>query len=170
MPRVEMSRLPDSARLWVFAAHRALTAHEAATLLQEVDGFLDRWAAHGVPLTNARDWRYDQFLLVAVDEAAAGVSGCSIDALVHSLKALEQRLGIVMLDNGPVTYRDGDRITRVPRGRFAQLADAGTVGPDTTVFDNTVTTVGAVRSGKWETPARNSWHGRAFFRDAPRQV
>jgi hypothetical protein len=168
MPRVEMSRLPDSARVWVFAADRTLTADEAATLLADMDAFLDRWAAHGIPLTSAREWRYDRFLLVAVDEAAAGASGCSIDALVHSLKALESRLGIALLDNGPVTYREGDRITRVPRGRFSQLADAGTVGPDTPVFDNTVATVGAVRSGKWETPARNSWHGRAFFRDAIR--
>jgi hypothetical protein len=95
-----------------------------------------------------------------------------VEALVHSLKALEQRLGIVLLDNGPVIYKDDDRITRVPRGRFAQLADAGTVGPGTTVFDNTVATVGAVREGRWETAARGSWHGRAFFgegRPAPRR-
>lgn len=168
MPRVAFADLPDSARLWVFPAERALTAPEGDALLAEVDAFLDGWAAHGVPLTCARDWRYDRFLLVAVDEAAAGVSGCSIDALTRILRAHEGALGVALLDNGPVTYRDGNGLARVPRGRFAQLAEAGAVGPDTTVFDNTVPTVGAVRAGRWETAARHAWHGRAFFRDALR--
>jgi hypothetical protein len=166
MPRVELTALPDPARLWVFAAERPLAFAEREALLRDVDAFLDHWAAHGVPLTSARDWRYDRFLLVAVDEAAAGASGCSIDALTRLLKDHERRLGVALLDNGPVTYREGDHIARVPRARFAQLARSGAVGPDTTVFDNTVATVGAMRAGRWETAARQAWHGRAFFPDA----
>jgi hypothetical protein len=42
------------------------------------------------------------------------------------------------------------------------MAEQGDVTPRTVVFDNTVETVGALREGKWETPATNSWHGRAF--------
>jgi len=168
MPRAPLATLPDSARLWVFAAERPLTPAEREALLADVDTFLDQWAAHGVPLTCARDWRYDQFLLVAVDEAAAGASGCSIDALTRLLKEHERRLGIALLDNGPVTYRDGDGIARLPRVRFAQLAESGAMGPDTTVFDNTVATVGALRAGRWEAAARHTWHGRAFFRNTVR--
>jgi hypothetical protein len=67
-----------------------------------------------------------------------------------------------------VAYREGGEVVRVPRARFGELAERGTVGPDTTVFDNTVATVGALRAGKWETAARRTWHGRVFFRDALR--
>jgi hypothetical protein len=56
----------------------------------------------------------------------------------------------------------------VPRGRFRELAAAGAVSPDTVVFDNTVQSLGALRGGRWETPARASWHGRAFFDEAGR--
>jgi hypothetical protein len=86
MPRVPLTALRDTARTWVFAAERALSASERDALLGDVDDFLDGWAAHGVPLTCGRDWRYDRFLVIAVDEAAAGVSGCSIDALTRRLK------------------------------------------------------------------------------------
>jgi hypothetical protein len=165
MPRVPLDALPDTARTWLFAAERTLSAGERDALLDDVDEFLDGWAAHGVPLTCGRDWRYDRFLVVAVDEAAAGVSGCSIDALTRRLKGYERQLGIALLDNGPVLYRDDDGIRRVPRGRFRELADAGAVSPETVVFDNTVQSLGALRGGRWETAARSAWHGRAFFGD-----
>jgi len=44
-----------------------------------------------------------------------------------------------------------------------ELVASGTVSQETVVFDNTLTTVGAVRDGRWELPAADSWHGRAFF-------
>jgi hypothetical protein len=163
MPRVQFDELPGHARLWVFAAERDLSADEQRQFLDTVDAFLDGWQAHRHPLTSARDFRYGRFLMVAADEQAAGVSGCSIDALVREIKRLEATLGVRLVDHGPVLFRDDQRIVRVPRDEFAELARAGRVTPDTRVFDNTVTRVDDLRSGRWEGPASASWHGRAFF-------
>ena len=116
----------------------------------------------GLPVV-ARDLRYDQFNFVAVDERAAGASGCSIDALVRRMKGLQAELGVELVNHAPVLYRDGADIARVSRERFADLVESGSISQETVVFDNTVTTVGAVRDGRWELPAANSWHGRAFF-------
>ena len=132
-------------------------------MLDEVDAFIGQWAAHDVPLTTARDLRYDQFIFVAVDERAAGASGCSIDALVQRMKGLQAELGVELVNHAPVLYRDGADIARVSCERFADLVESGLLSQETVVFDNTVTTVGAVRDGRWELPAANSWHGRAFF-------
>lgn len=163
MPPTAFDAIPDHARLWVFAASRPLTDAEQERLLDRVDAFQRDWAAHGTPLTSARELRYGRFLLVAVDERAAGVSGCSIDALTRGLRTLEQELGVELLNNGPVLYRDGDTIRRVDRAEFHRLAEAGQVTPGTVVFDNTVPTVGGVRNGAWERPAAESWHRRVFF-------
>jgi hypothetical protein len=167
MPVVPFDELPGDSRLWVFAAERPLSSAEAESLLAVVDQFLAHWKAHGVPLTAARDWRYDRFLLVGVDEAAAGASGCSIDAMVKQLQQLESAIGASLLDHGPVLFRRGNAIERLPRPEFAALARAGAVSPETVVFNNTLTRVGDVREGKWETPARASWHARAFNLTGP---
>lgn len=161
---VSFSQLPDHARLWVFASARPLAPDETTRLLEAVDAFLASWHAHQVPLTCARDWRHDQFLLVGADEQAAGVSGCSIDALVRTMKALGQDLGVSLLDHGAVHFRgEGLEVRRLSRDAFGAAADAGQVSPETLVFDNTVTSVGALRAGEWERPASASWHQRAFF-------
>lgn len=163
MPQIPFDQMPDHARLWVFAADRDLAGAERNALLAAVDDFQAKWAAHGTPLTSARDLRYDRFLLVAVDEQAAGVSGCSIDALTRQLRGLEQEFGLALLDNGPVNYRSTEGIRRAARPAFRQLAESGAVTAGTVVFDNTAPTVGAVREGRWEAPAEETWVGRSFF-------
>jgi len=163
MPRVPFDRLPDDARVWIFGAERELTPDEQAQLVGDVDRFLDQWTAHKAPLPAGRDLRYDRFLLVAVDERSAGVSGCSIDALVRRMRDLQAEMGVELVNHAPVLFRRGDAIARVPREEFAALAARGDVTLETTVFDNTLQQLGEVRTGRWEVPARESWHGRAFF-------
>jgi hypothetical protein len=165
--RTEFSRMPGEARLWIFAAERALNEDEQRELFAELDAFLEEWRAHGQPLSAARDLRYGQFLMVAADESAAGASGCSIDALTGVLRRLEQRLGVELANHAPVFYRTQAGVGRVTRAQFARMAAAGDVTPDTTIFDNAASRVADVHEGRWERPARESWHARAFFAGVP---
>src|SRR5690242_10949457 len=138
MPLTDFDHLPDHARLWTFAAGRALSDRESAPVLSATDEFLGGWSAHRVPLATGRDWRYDQFLFVAVDEKSAGASGCSIDALVRFIRGVEQPLGVPLTDNRPVWFRDqAGEIRCESRERFKALAREGVVDRDTIVFDNT---------------------------------
>jgi hypothetical protein len=164
MPLTDFAALPGHSRLWTFAANRPLGDQETAPFLAATDQFLGGWSAHNVPLATGRDWRYGQFLFVGVDEDSAGASGCSIDALVRFIRQAEGALGVAMTDNRPVWFRGRDGEIRCEsRERFRALAKEGAVTAGTIVFDNTIETVGDLRSGRWETPASESWHGRAFF-------
>ena len=163
MPRIEFDQLPEDARVWIFAAERPLTPPEQDRLLAEVDRFIDGWGAHDAPLTAGRDLRYDRFLFVAVDQHRVGPSGCSIDALVRQMKQLEQEIGVELVNHAPIVFRQGQEIRRVPREQFADLVSSGEVGPETTVFDNTLTSVSDVRAGRWETQVAQTWHAKAFF-------
>jgi hypothetical protein len=158
---VAFDALPDEARVWVFASPRPLTDEQTGTLLDEVDRFLSGWLAHGHPVVGAREWRYDRFLLIGADEAATGVSGCSIDSLFRTLKQLERGMGVALVDSSPVWYRAVDgTIESVSRSEFRERARGGEISEDTVVFDNTVRSAGQVRQGEWERPARDSWHGK----------
>jgi hypothetical protein len=164
MPIVPFETLPDESRLWVFGVERTLAEAEQESFLKAVDLFLETWAAHGVPLRCGRDWRWGRFLLVAVDEASEPPSGCSIDAMVGVLRDQERRLGVGILDNTPVWFVEDAGVRRISRSAFSRLAEEGAVGPDTIVFDNTVTSLKDARSGRWEGPVRASWHQEVFFK------
>lgn len=165
MPRTDFAALPDDARLWVFAADRAVDGGDADALLARVDAFLDQWNAHGDPLMAARRWDEDRFLLVAVDERSVPPSGCSIDALHRVLKEFESQRGVGLTDHIHVLWRDADgRVVRTARPDFARMAREGEVDLDTPVFDTTLTRKGALTG--FEVPAGEAWHRRAFWRGA----
>ena len=159
MPLVPFDTLPDDARLWVFASDRPLRGSDADRLLAEADAFLSRWQAHGTPLTCGRDWRDDRFLAIAVDQSAAGASGCSIDGLYRSFSALERELGTRLLAGGRVFHRDPSGEVQVSdRAMFSTLGRHGEVDGATRVFDTSVTTAGDWRR-RFERAAADSWHG-----------
>lgn len=157
MPVVPFDTLPDSARCWVFVADAAIPESRAATLLDAVDRHLTGWAAHGVPLVCAREWRHDRFLVVGVDEAATGASGCSIDALFRVLAAAKPQVGADLLGGGRVAWRAQDKQVVVSdRDDFEALALQGAVEPTSPVFSTLAETVGEWRHRR-ERPAAESW-------------
>lgn len=162
MSLVPFDSLPESARLWIFGADRNLDPAEADLLAQSVERGLAGWSAHGSPVTWGYTLRHDRFLLVGVDESATALSGCSIDSAVREIRSVEANLGLSLLDHGRVFYRHGDAIRTLSREAFAARAEAGEVNGDTRVFNNVIPTVGELRQGLWEVPARVSWHARAF--------
>jgi hypothetical protein len=158
MPRDELGRLPDEARVWIFASERELKAPESDRLLAAVDAHLDGWLAHGVPLRSAREWRDSRFLVIAVDERATGASGCSIDGLYRQLRHIEAELGTRLTAGGNVYYRDADGNLRVAtRDQFTDASSSGAVDAGTRVFDPALTTLGDYRT-RFETDAGRSWH------------
>lgn len=152
--RVNIDQLSNDAHIWIFGISPALDEAQSATLLRQVDAFLDGWAAHGVPIKGARDLREGSFLIIAADEQREK-SGCSIDRMFGTLKALERELNVQILDSNRVFLRDRGSVLAVPRGEFGRTANA-----DTSVFDVTAEKLGDVRKGSWERRAGDSWHAR----------
>jgi hypothetical protein len=155
VPRIDFAQLPDDARVWVFGASHPISADGETDLLNSVDAWLDQWAAHGAPLTCARDWRDGRFLVVGVDQRSAGVSGCSIDALFRVLQQVQGTLGTSFLGGSRVFFRNGeDQLACAERAEFAAAPGLTT---QSIVYDTAVTTADAYRT-RFELPLGESWH------------
>lgn len=166
---VPLTELPDTARLWVYGTDRPLTNAERETLLSDLRAFVDVWTAHGAELRAGVEWIEGRFAVIAVDEASAPASGCSIDAMVRRLAALESRVGCSLLDGTRVFYRDeSGEIEGCDRAAFRARATAGAIRETTPVFDPTIETLAELRAGRLERPFARSWHRRLVGRTAGR--
>ncbi|HEX6576702.1 MAG TPA: hypothetical protein VF042_17160 [Gemmatimonadaceae bacterium] len=158
MPIVDFESLPASSRIWIYGSDGELSPDAEKKLLDSVDEFLARWAAHGVPLHNARRWDDGRFLTIGVDSTKEGASGCSIDGLFRTLKSIEPSLGAHIVTSGLVYYRDRDgNIQSVTRDEFSERAAKGEISGDTEVFDLSITSLEEWQS-RFRSRAADSWH------------
>ena len=143
----------------IFPATRTLDAPAAESLLAELNRFLSGWASHGAPVDGAGTLVDGRFVVVA--HRPAEIAGCSRDALLFFLKEAGAKRGVEWTGGARVFYRGVDgSVTDVDRPGFRALASAGSITPDTVVYDTTVRETDAVLGDRFALPARESWHAR----------
>lgn len=158
---VPFDTLPDESRIWIYQSNRKFTDEEAAEIDAALKTYTEGWAAHGTGLEASYEFKYNRFIILAVNQEAHSASGCSIDDSVRFIQSLEQRFGVDLLDKMNVTYRLGEHIAHKPLADFKKMAKDKAVSANTIVFNNLVNTVGEWRD-YWEVPAFESWHSRFF--------
>lgn len=153
--------LPASARIWIYQASRSLTQAELTTAEPLLRRFADEWTSHGRTLAASATVLHQQFLVIGLDEAIADASGCSIDASVRFVKGLEELLGIELLEKSRLAFLVEGTVRLLDRRALREAVAAGTIGPDTLYFDNTISQHGQLQTA-WPTPAGRSWLARYF--------
>ncbi len=155
----DYKNLPDTARVWVYQADRYLTIEEVEYISAKAIIFIDSWTRHGDDLRGSFTIKYNQFLVLALDESFNNASGCSIDSSVRFIKEVEQELKIDLMDKMNVSFKDGENVNIVKLPQFQEFAVAKKITPETIVFNNMVNTKHDFEN-KWEIPANESWHSR----------
>lgn len=159
--------LPANSRIWVFAANRPLVGDDRDAVLRAVGKFMKAWEMKAEHIGGAAEIVEDRFLIVGSDESRAELSGCSIDAMHSWVMRLEGEIGLKLIDRMAVWYRDADgAIQQVPRFAFQRAVKAGEVGPDTPVFDPTISRIEGLREGRFEVPLREHWLATLVLPDA----
>lgn len=156
---VPFSSLPDHSRVWIYPSPRTFTEKEKEAITNRFTHFLTQWTTHGSSLEAAYDLPYNQFIVIGLNEQPQSASGCSIDALVHEIQAIETELNLQLLDKMNVSYRDGNQLCYVGLKEFRKLAKTPKITPNTTVFNNLVINKSEYIH-HWEVPAHASWHSR----------
>ena len=158
---VSFDVLSDEARVWIYPANRSFSDQEIEEISERCTSFLTQWTAHGSSLQAAFKIVYKRFLIISLNEAQQSASGCSIDASVRFIQALEQTFDITLLDKMNVTYRNKNTIEHIPLKEFRTKAKKKKVNSDVIVFNNLVLNKMEYDS-LWEVPASSSWHARYF--------
>lgn len=156
---VEFSALPDTSRVWIYQASRSLSESELGEIGGSLMDFLKDWTAHGADLKAAFEIKYKRFIVIGLDQSMNSASGCSIDASVHYIQALEKKYNIDLLDKMNVSYKQGEYIAYKPLVDFKKMVKQKAVSLKTVVFNNLVATKGEYEEF-WEVPAAESWHAR----------
>jgi hypothetical protein len=158
---VAFDNLPARARVWIYQASRPLTEKELMGLLPRLAAFAEEWTSHGQQLVASAQFLHRQFLVIGLDEAAAGASGCSIDASVRFVREMEQTLGVGLLEKSQMAFLTDGELRLLTRRELRAAVAGGQIGPDTLYFNNTVTTK-AELDDHWPTPAGQTWLSSYF--------
>jgi len=153
--------ISENSRVWIYQANRILNPEEEKQIQQELDSFTSQWQAHGHQLTALAEIRYHRFIILMVDEARAGATGCSIDKSVNLMKEIEKQFDITLFDRFNIAYRSAEEIESGSRDEFEKLLASGEITENSIVFNNLVQTLKELNS-KWEVPLKDSWHASVF--------
>lgn len=155
----EYNNLPNNSRVWIYQADREFSIEEVEYICAKAILFIDNWTRHGDDLKGSFTIKYNQFLVLGVDEGFNNVSGCSIDSSVRFIQELEKELRIDLMNKMNVSFKDGENINVVKLLDFQQLIKDKKITSKTTVFNNMVNTKEDFETN-WEVTADKSWHKR----------
>ena len=158
---VAFDHLPPRARVWIYQASRPLGEEELMPLLPRLAAFAEEWTSHGRQLAASAQFLHRQFLVIGLDEAVAGASGCSIDASVRFVRELEQQLGIELLEKSQMAFLIEGELHLLTRRELRPAIAAGQITADTLYFNNTLTTKGELVES-WPAPASQTWLAAYF--------
>lgn len=153
---VPFESLPPTSRVWIFQANRPFSAQELKVVDKLLRAFTDEWAVHGTPVETSYSIRYNQFIILAVDESQQAASGCSIDSSVRVLKNIEQHVGVELFNRNLVAFLADDGVELVSLKDMKEKFSTGSLNGDRLTFNNLVNTKGDLESG-WLVAAGETW-------------
>jgi hypothetical protein len=149
--------LPLHSRVWIYQSSRFFTPEEVKTIKTATTEFLTQWNSHGNALSAEIILLHNLFLIIAVDEATAMASGCSIDKSVRLIKELENTLNVSLTGRTTIAYVDGDENIQLKNfAEFKKEIENGTIKNTTIVFNNLLSTLADLETN-WIIPANQSW-------------
>jgi len=162
---VPFNELPGYSRVWIYQSDRRFSPNEEITISEELNDFCTKWVAHGNPLKASFRIEFNHFIILAVDETAAGASGCSIDGSVRTLKGIGAELGIELFDRTKIAFFTEGRINIHPIKDINALFQSGTLLASTITFNNLVADKSNFDT-QWKTPVEKTWLAKYLPKNA----
>ena len=156
---VNFEDLDKNSRVWIYQCNREFSNNEVEIIKEKTSEFIENWQRHGDDLKASYCVKYNQFIVLAVDENTNEVSGCSIDASVNLIKNFEKAFSADLTNKLNISFKDNSNINIVTMADFQKYVKQQKITANTIVFNNMVTTKEAFENN-WEVTADKSWHKR----------
>lgn len=156
---VDFNFLPATSRFWIFTADRLLTSDESKLISEELASFIKQWTAHKQEL-NASFTLIDQAVLViGVDEAQTGASGCSIDAMTKEVVKVAQMVSVDFLNRFAIVLKTNKGLLVTNANRLKELYTSGEVTEQTLVSNTLLNNFSELNSHLY-IPIKETWMNR----------
>jgi hypothetical protein len=146
----------DNSRVWVYQSSRLFTISEALQIEDMLNDLVKNWKSHGVPVKGYANLFFGQFIILMADEAATGVSGCSIDSSVRVIQQIEQQFKVEVFNWQNLAFIVKDKVQIIPRQQFNYALENNFITRETIFFNNVVATKKELEEN-WLIPANQSW-------------
>lgn len=133
-----LTNLKGNGRLWIYVAVRKLTNDEERAVKQKLEEFFASWEAHGNQLTAGFEIIKGQAIVVAVDEDAAGATGCSIDKATGILQEIDQHYQLDFFNRLILPVIHEESLQRLSLEEAKAAFKEGVIQRDTLVLNTTV--------------------------------
>jgi len=157
---ISFHELPPSARIWVYQANRAFSDIEKTSIESYLPKAIQEWNAHGAGLKGSFEIRYNQVVIIALDESANAASGCSIDASTKWFKELGIEMGIDFFDR-TLAIVNGEVLDMYALTAIKQAVKDGLITPESKVVSPLIPNL-AYYQTNWPETAAESWVKRYF--------
>lgn len=158
---IPFNQLPDTARIWVYAAPRSFSAEELALIEHSAPQFLNDWNTHGTPMQASFQVLENQFLILSVNEAVQAASGCSIDSSMGYIRSLEQQTGLSLSDRSLVYFLINGSVVSYALSQIKESIAKGALNPESLLINTLAATKDELQHN-WLVPVSESWLKRYF--------
>ena len=125
---------------------------------------MNAWAAHGAPLNASFEIRFNQVIIVAVNEDVNQASGCSIDASTHWFKSLGEMLHIDFFDR-QIAKIQGEQISLIPITSIKDLILSANLLEEDFIIPPQTSDLNQYRN-QWLQTVRESWLKKYFVKSS----
>ena len=143
-------------RVWIYLSDKALASPSETNLKKDIQNFLLGWSAHGTKLSSSFEILYHQIIVIKADEAQCRAGGCSIDTQINSIKELEKKYAISLLNRLLVAYKKEDKLVVTPLSNIDSLFSQGLINENTLIVDTSISSEEEYNHS-FEKPLKETW-------------
>ncbi len=142
-------------RVWTYIISKQLSEQELNSLKEAGKAFVLGWTAHEQQLTASFEIFKNRIIIVKVNEAITGASGCSIDKLTRFIKETEKQFGIELLNRLLVAYKNEDEVAVVHSSKIKEMLSQNMISENTSIYNTSILTQNELDN--WEQKLKDTW-------------